>query len=159
VAGQVRRDGHLAPTDQGSVASRECAGPRNAAWHPSRDSVYVVNELDSTVVHYAFSRPTGELRALQCLSCLSESTFSLSRASGICINKGGSTLYTSNRGEDSIAAFSLDASTGPMRMRVKIQFSFTQPLLPIKSSPRKLKSVSPRQAISSNRHWARLLKD
>ncbi|WP_291377010.1 MULTISPECIES: lactonase family protein [Achromobacter] len=92
------------------AATREGAGPRHAVFHPSAKWLYVVNELDNTVTAYAVE--AGALRPFQVLSTLPDSYTGNSRAAGIALDADGRHLYASNRGDDSIAVFRVDASTG-----------------------------------------------
>jgi 6-phosphogluconolactonase (cycloisomerase 2 family) len=105
-------DGKLVPSDQPFVASREGAGPRHMAFQPRLGMAYVVNELDSTVTSYGFSRDTGALAPRQVLSTLPETFTGNSRASEIQVDGSGRFLYASNRGDDSIAVFRIDQTSG-----------------------------------------------
>jgi 6-phosphogluconolactonase (cycloisomerase 2 family) len=104
--------GRLVPAEAAFVAAREGAGPRSAVFHPQRPFVYVVNELDSTLTTYRFDVQSGALAPLHILSTLPATFTGNSRAAGIAIDRSGRTLYASNRGHDSIAAFRIDADTG-----------------------------------------------
>lgn len=110
-------NGQLTPAVQPFTQTREGAGPRHLAFHPSRPWVYVINELDSTVTAYTFDVATGALQAFQVLSALADSFTGNSRASEIEVDRAGHTLYASNRGEDSIAVFDIDANTGRLELR------------------------------------------
>ncbi|MDB5884720.1 MAG: putative hemagglutinin-related protein [Polaromonas sp.] len=109
-------NGRLTPADVPSVATREAAGPRHIAFHPTQPFAYVVNELDSTVTSYRFSAETGGLAPLQILSALPGHYTGSSRASEIAVSPDGRTLYASNRGYDSIAVFRIDAGNGMLRL-------------------------------------------
>jgi 6-phosphogluconolactonase len=91
---------------------REGAGPRHAAFHPRLPFVYVVNELDSTLSAMQFDPATGVLTPLQIVSTLNPLFTGNNRAAGIAIHPNGRTLYASNRGEDSIAVYAVDVTTG-----------------------------------------------
>lgn len=107
--------GRLTPAAVPSVATREAAGPRHIAFHPVQPLAYVVNELDSTVTAYRFSAETGELEPQQILSALPGHYTGNSRASEIAVSGDGRTLYASNRGDDSIAVFSIGVEDGLLR--------------------------------------------
>jgi 6-phosphogluconolactonase len=96
------------------VVTREGAGPRHLAFHPTKNLVYVVNELDSTVTAYRFSPDSAALEPFQILSTLPSKFTGNSRASEIAIDPAGRTLYASNRGDDSIAIFGIDPATGAL---------------------------------------------
>lgn len=95
--------------------ARETAGPRHIAFHPSKPFAYVINELDSTLVTYRYDAASGTLEPLQVLSALPESYTGNSRASEVVIAGDGRFVYSSNRGYDSIAIFSVDQQTGLCR--------------------------------------------
>jgi 6-phosphogluconolactonase len=105
-------EGRLKPASTPWMDTREGAGPRHVAFHPTMPFVYVVNELDSTVVACNFDNETGALTPLQVLSSLPNNFTGNSRASGIAASGDGRTLYASNRGYDSIAVFHIDERTG-----------------------------------------------
>jgi 6-phosphogluconolactonase (cycloisomerase 2 family) len=104
--------GKLEPAAVPFVTTREGAGPRHLAFHPSKTMAYVVNELDSTVTTYRFNPQDGSLQPLQILSTLPPTFTGNSRAAGIAVDRTGQRLYASNRGHDSIAVFTIDAATG-----------------------------------------------
>jgi 6-phosphogluconolactonase len=105
-------NGQLSPAATPWVDTREAAGPRHIAFHPGQPYAYIVNELDSTVTSYRFSAQTGELEPLQILSTLPDHYTGNSRASEIAVTSDGRTLYASNRGDDSIAMFRINAENG-----------------------------------------------
>lgn len=114
-------DGRLAPAAVPFASTREGAGPRHLAFHPSAALAYAINELDSTVTAYLFEACSGELQAFQVVSTLPDTFTANSRASEIEIDAHGRFLYASNRGDDSIAIFRIDATTG------RLSFSGAQP--------------------------------
>jgi 6-phosphogluconolactonase len=95
-----------------SGRSREGAGPRHAAFHPTLPLFYVVNELDSTLTVWSFDPLSGALNALHTVPVLPCTQHGVSRAAGIAIRPDGSALYVSNRGDDSICTVTLDGSSG-----------------------------------------------
>ncbi|MDW5442910.1 lactonase family protein [Polaromonas sp. SM01] len=105
-------DGRLTPASTPWMDTREGAGPRHVAFHPTRPFAYVVTELDSTVMACGLDAETGALTPLQVLSCLPDAFTGNSRASEISVAQDGRTLYASNRGYDSIAVFHIDLETG-----------------------------------------------
>ncbi len=116
------RNGVLEPAAVPCVRTRDGAGPRHVAFHPTSPLVYAVNELDSTVTAYRFDAAGGELVAFQWLPALPDAFTGNSRASEIILDAGGRTLYASNRGHDSIAVFTIDEGTGRLR-RDQVQSS------------------------------------
>lgn len=89
------------------------SGPRHIAFHPTLPLVYVVTELASTLVTLDFDRATGKLTVVDSRSTLPNGWSGTSYAADVHIAPNGSTLYTSNRGHDSIAAFALSRAGLP----------------------------------------------
>jgi 6-phosphogluconolactonase len=104
--------GHLVPAAVPWVAAREGAGPRHLAFHPRSPWAYAINELDSTVTAYHFGASTGALLPFQVVSNLPDTFTGNSRASEIEIDPRGRFLYASNRGDDSVACFHIDPTSG-----------------------------------------------
>lgn len=84
------------------------AGPRHYTYHPTLPVIYFVNELDSSVSAYYWDRKTGTLARFQNLTTLPENFTQRNTCADIHITPNGKYLYASNRGHDSIAAYSLD---------------------------------------------------
>ncbi len=94
-------------TEVAACQSREGAGPRHIAFHPQGRLAYVINELDSTVAAYRFDPATGSIEPFQILSSLADSFTGNSRGAEIAVSDDGRFVYVSNRGSDTIAAFSI----------------------------------------------------
>jgi 6-phosphogluconolactonase len=90
-------------------------GPRHMAFAPSGRFAYVVNELKSVVTVFSHDASTGDLKLVQTVSTLAPGFSGENAPAGIQIDKAGKFLYVSNRGDDSIAAFSIDPPTGTLR--------------------------------------------
>jgi 6-phosphogluconolactonase len=104
--------GKLTPTEQGAAVARAGSGPRHAAFHPRLPVAWVLNEIASTVTTYNWDAERGSLRAVQILPTLPPEYTAENTAAEIAIGAGGRFVYCSNRGHDSIAAFSSDPRTG-----------------------------------------------
>ena len=105
-------NGKLVAIDAPAPMSREGAGPRHVAFHPSNAFAYVVNELDSTVSSYRFDAGTGALTPFQVLSTLPDTCVVNSRASEIAVSPDGRFICVSNRGYDSVAILAVDPANG-----------------------------------------------
>jgi 6-phosphogluconolactonase len=104
--------GKLARVDTGTPRSRDGSGPRHVAFHPTRSFAYVVGELDSTVTAYHFEPTTGQLTPFQVVPTLPDTFVGNSRAAEVAVSRDGRFLYASNRGHDSVAAFSISQNDG-----------------------------------------------
>jgi len=100
--------GSLAPNDPPGASVEPGSGPRHFAFDPSGRFVYLVNEIKSTVTTFSYNRAHGTLRELQTVSALRRGFIGESTAAEIAVGRSGKFLYTSNRGEDSIAVFAID---------------------------------------------------
>jgi 6-phosphogluconolactonase len=102
--------GAIAPNDPAFVATARGAGPGRVLVHISGQVLYVLNQLNSTVTVYLYDAPGGTLKPIQTLSTLPAGYMGTNTASEIVQSTGGTLLYCSNRGNDSIALFSIDVN-------------------------------------------------
>ena len=100
--------GTLAPHGEGTLAPG--AGPRHFAFHPNGKYAYVNAEMLSTVTAFAYEN--GSLKEIQTESTLPKDFKGNSSTAETQVSPDGKFLYVSNRGHDSIAIYSIDASTG-----------------------------------------------
>ncbi len=90
-------------------------GPRHAAFSKDGDFMYVLGELDSAVT--VFSNDQKEtFHSMQRISGLPARFSGRNDAAEIVIHPNGKFLYTSNRGHDSIALFSIDNKNGTLTL-------------------------------------------
>jgi 6-phosphogluconolactonase len=94
------------------VKLHPAAGPRHLTFHPTASYVYVINELDSTITAFSWDVSQGELLALQTISTLPAEYTGNSTCADIHTSPCGRFLYGSNRGDDSIAVYQINATTG-----------------------------------------------
>ena len=115
--------GRLSPNSPPTLSPEGKAGPRHYCFHPSLDVVYFSNEQGCSVTAYSLDTSTGRLAALQTVPTLPDGYEGENSCSQIQISPSGQFLYAPNRGHDSVAAFSIDA-TG---MLTRTQIVATQP--------------------------------
>ncbi len=106
--------GHLTPNTPPRLSPSAPDGPRHYCFHPSKDLVYVCNEQGCSVTVYALDRATGTLTAGQTVTTLPEGFTERNSCAQIQIHPAGRHLYTSNRGHNSIASYTLDETTGAL---------------------------------------------
>ncbi|MGA2540633.1 MAG: lactonase family protein [Verrucomicrobiota bacterium] len=104
--------GTLVPSQPAFTATTPGAGPRHLVFYPDGRQACVINELNSTIVRYAYDGATGALTERQTVALLPQGFTGASTAAEIAVHPSGNFLYGSNRGDDSIAVFSTDAATG-----------------------------------------------
>jgi 6-phosphogluconolactonase len=101
--------GALTPNDPASASLPAGAGPRHIALDPSGRYLYAINELVSTITTLSWQPDTGELAALSTVPTRPEG-FTEGTTAEIVVHPSGRYVYGSNRGHDSVAVFSADAT-------------------------------------------------
>lgn len=70
--------------------------------------------MGSSVLAFAYDRGTGGLRELQNIRTLSADFSGENNSAEIALNRSGRFLYATNRGDDSLTVFSVDAEKGTL---------------------------------------------
>jgi 6-phosphogluconolactonase len=104
-------NGSLTPVDSGFVKLDPGSGPRHIAFPSPGKFVYVLNELNSTVTGFSYE-PTGMMHKMQTISTLPASFAGENTAAEITADANGRCLYVSNRGDNSIILFRINADDG-----------------------------------------------
>jgi 6-phosphogluconolactonase len=102
--------GKLTPNATAHVATATGAGPRHIAFHPSLSVAYVIAENASTVTSYAFDANAGTLSPTQTISTLPSGFTGTNSGAEVHVHPSGKWLFASNRGDDSLAVYALDAA-------------------------------------------------
>src|SRR5690625_3911483 len=84
------------------------SGPRHIAFHPNGKTAYLLTELASEVVVLDYNPREGSFTEKQSISAIPEDFTETNDAGAIHISSDGKFLYTSNRGHNSIAVFSIN---------------------------------------------------
>lgn len=108
--------GSLAASDAQIAKAAPGAGPRHFAFHPNGKFGYVINEMGSTVSAYSFDAASGMLKPLQTVSSIPKTFTKLNESAEIQVPPSGKFLYASNRGDDSIAVFAIDPTSGMLTL-------------------------------------------
>jgi 6-phosphogluconolactonase len=111
VAQYVLNAGALAANATPQLATVAGAGPRHLAFAPDGKHAYLVNELNSTLQALAFDTATGRLTSLQTLSTRAAGATGTNTGAEVVVHPSGKFVYSSNRGDNNIAVFSIDATT------------------------------------------------
>ena len=102
----------LAPVDPPFTQTPPGMGPRHAAFSVDGRFLYVIGELDNSIAVYACVPSSGALSHLQSLPTLPSVVSSNNTSAEIAVHPNNRFVYCSIRGQDSIAVFSRDVSTG-----------------------------------------------
>ena len=119
--------GELKPNTPPSGSPAPGAGPRHLAFNPTKNLVYCVNELDSTVTTFSFDPAKGTLTATAAISTLPADFKDPTTTAEIFVHPNGKFLYASNRGHDSIAVFAIDPATGQLTAKGQTPSGGKQP--------------------------------
>lgn len=93
----------------------EAAGPRHLSFHPGGQWMYVLNELNATV-SVVKKDTEGKYVPADSYPVLPADFTGQNTAADIHISADGKFLYTSNRGHNSIAMFSIDQQNGGLNL-------------------------------------------
>ena len=108
--------------------NRPGSGPRHIAFHPNNRWVYGINEIDSTIDHYLWTatrfadNPQGLLVNTNTPVKTIAPDFPAEKntAAELAIAPDGLSLYASNRGEDTLAVFSIRPKGGKLELVQRI---------------------------------------
>jgi 6-phosphogluconolactonase len=89
--------------------------------------VYLINETASTVTSFALDRATGRLSALDTITTLPAGFAGSNTGAEVWVHPSGQFVYASNRGDDSIAVFAVDAATGKLAAKAHTKTGGTTP--------------------------------
>jgi 6-phosphogluconolactonase len=112
----------LAPNDPPSAPVHAGLGARHLAFSPDGRFAYLVSEMGATLTAFAYDPQRGALHELQTLSTLPADFTGFKSGAEVQIHPSGRFVYGSNRGHDSIAAYSIDPATGKLSL-IAIQSS------------------------------------
>jgi 6-phosphogluconolactonase len=92
------------------------AGPRHLAFSPDGHFGYLLAETASTLSALSLDGATGQLAELQTLSTLPAGFSGTNTGAEVWVHPSGAFVFASNRGDDSIATFSRDATSGMLAL-------------------------------------------
>jgi 6-phosphogluconolactonase len=113
-------NGQLAANDPPAVKVAPGSGPRHLAFHPDGKWVYAVQELSNEVLAFQWDATRGALTQFQAVPTLAADFKDPSTAAEIVVRRDGRFVYVSNRGEDSLVAYAVDARTGELSLRQRV---------------------------------------
>jgi 6-phosphogluconolactonase len=112
----IDESGALTELPESRITTAPGAGPRHLAFHPDGVHLFLLTELDSTLV--VLRRDGATFRQVQVASTLPEGFDGHNQTSAIRVSKSGRFVLTSNRGFDSIAVFAFDASNSSVDLKL-----------------------------------------
>ncbi|WP_350284226.1 lactonase family protein [uncultured Croceitalea sp.] len=103
-----------ATAHQSSLDMAEGAGPRHFTFSKDNSFLYVINELNSTIT--VLKHDEGSYNEVETQSTLATDFEGDSFCADIHLSADGKFLYGSNRGENTIVVFAVDAETGKLSL-------------------------------------------
>lgn len=107
--------GKISPHNPPFTKTPPGAGPRHLTFHPNGKRMYVINELLNSVTMFDYDSNKGSLEEKQTIPTLPGDFKGVSHCSDLKITPDGKFLYGTNRGHDSIAAYSIE-SDGKLKL-------------------------------------------
>lgn len=98
------------------------AGPRHLAFHPDGTSLYIVNELNSTLTACSYNSADGTITELNTLSTVEAAHEGMKYPAAVRVHPNGKYVYASTRGENScITTFEINKDGSVTRIQVMEQ--------------------------------------
>lgn len=112
-----RKSGLFGRSDETHTATSLTAGagPRHFAFSPDGETVYVINELDSTLAVFHFDGATGAMRPLQTISTVPDDFSEQNYPAQVLVAADGRFVYGSNRLHDSIVIWRVEETDGTVK--------------------------------------------
>jgi len=107
-------DGKLVPNDPPFATVKPGSGPRHIAFSPDAKFAYVINEMGNSVTTFTYDSKSGAMSEVQTIGTLPESFTGKNTCAEIVVHPSGKFLYASNRGDDSVVTFAIDAEKGTL---------------------------------------------
>jgi 6-phosphogluconolactonase len=104
----------LTPADPPYEQIPAGSGPRHLAFHPNGQLLFLDSELSAEIRSYRWEPDTGRLHLLQTVSTVAPDYQGKKSAAELTVAHDGRFVYVSNRGEDSIVAYSVDVQSGTL---------------------------------------------
>ena len=96
----------------GMLMTAAGAGPRHLAFAPDGTHAYLINELNSTLTALSYNASTGQLAEINTISTRPPNATGTNTCAEVWVHPNGKFVYGSNRGDDTIAVFSVGANGG-----------------------------------------------
>lgn len=108
--------GKLTPQPAPAFTAKPGAGPRHLTFHPNGRWAYLENELNSTVTALAYDAKAGTFQEIESQSTLPAGFTGENSGADVHVSPDGRFVYTSNRGDNSLAVFSIAPADGRLTL-------------------------------------------
>jgi 6-phosphogluconolactonase len=92
------------------------AGPRHLTFHPNGRWAYLENELGSTITALTYDAKAGTFQEIQTQTQLPAGFAGDNSGADVHVSPDGRFVYASNRGDNSLAVFAVDAGSGRLSL-------------------------------------------
>jgi 6-phosphogluconolactonase len=113
---QLNDGGALVERPEARITTAPGAGPRHLAFHPDGRHLFLLNELDNTLV--VLRRDGDRFVQTQVVSTLPPEFGGHNQTSAVRVSHSGNYVLASNRGFDSIAVLAFDAATSSVKLKL-----------------------------------------
>jgi 6-phosphogluconolactonase len=110
------KTGVLQPNDPPFATVAPGLGPRHMAFDPSGRFVYLITEEGCTIIRFGWDSNRGVLTQHETVSTLPKDFTGTNTCAEILVHPGGKFIYATNRGNNSVAVFSVDADSGRLTL-------------------------------------------
>ena len=114
------KTGKLTPNDPPFTKVTGGMGPRHLVFHPNGKWVYGIAELANEVMAFSWDGAKGTLTPIRVGKDAGGGFKDPSTAAEIAVHANGKFLYASNRGEDSLVVYAIDATTGELSFKQRV---------------------------------------
>lgn len=108
--------GQMTPQELAILVPPKRVGPRHIRFHPNLSVMYTTNEQDCSISAYPVGDDGMLAPAFQTISTLPEGYGEENTTAQLRVHPSGKFLYAPNRGHESVACFSIDASSGELSL-------------------------------------------
>ncbi|MBI4471483.1 MAG: lactonase family protein [Acidobacteria bacterium] len=104
----------LTPNEPAFAPITPGAGPRHMVIRPDGRFAYVINEVNSTIIVFAYDPEAGALKELQTVSTLPGYWEGANTTAEVEVHPSGKYLFASNRGHNSVVLYTIDPDKGTL---------------------------------------------
>jgi len=108
--------GKLSPLPTPAFVAKSGAGPRHLTFHPNGRWAYLENELNSTVTALAYDAKAGTFQEIETQTTLPAGFGGDNSGADVHVSPDGRFVYTSNRGDNSLAVFRIAPADGRLTL-------------------------------------------
>lgn len=108
--------GKLTPQATPAFTAKPGAGPRHLTFHPNGRWAYLENELNSTLTALTYNAKAGTFQEIETESTLPAGFSGNNAGADVHVSPDGRFVYTSNRGDNSLAVFSITPADGRLSL-------------------------------------------